>query len=668
MNAHEILQQWLAYTKYDPDQKTFNMLSVNYAFNRASQEMAAVMEYDPTGTIAVLYAKDFFVSLCKESKISYYNLFTDNDKELEEDRKMWDIFMSEDVMAVEKQFLDAINALASQVIAVRQIGDRDLEKERAVLFESIASVTEELTRCKVSLYLKGGPIQKVQNFSTKIHIFERLADCLLALEQAPDGMYLCYINCGGTADGYFGFYIKSNGTIVSLSERIDEAYPGQHKNSRNGRWAESKKYNLFPYDFIFSFSEYDYLGYAHSHTIDDSKLSFCDLDPEAYMPLVLAMVMTANRFAAIDLSDEPVMLVDSLFQRNLDTALPETGALIVLSDSALAAVSRNYVPTMTTEDILGTDMAKKLTDKNRPYQDRGSFNTKDNIFVDLYGDGFELDTSKLLVSDLHLKMLTADERKKSDLTPNAELVGSEDRMEVIAYMQGRQQLAAYVRKKMMQEYFAAGGAEGIKAWWQQAIQNNKDKILNLCVQKYLDKQNNEKECSDSNFVPSLDTPGLRYVYFEEDCRGRSGKEYCIYPLNPCGHNKYGHVDTRKLICPITGTAASIVFIFRPDTWEELEQIFGEVPKILKGWKRGGHYTYGNPLLDATDAVEEIGTPFEHREQQINKLFRHEWDWRCQKMNRPADMPDPGRPQVDFTFGVSFSKRGFARLLKGVRTS
>lgn len=666
MTAHEILQHWLTYTKYDPEQKSFNLLSTNYAFNRASKEMAAVMEYDPSGTIAVLYAKDFYIHLCKESKITLYDLFTDSDTELAADREMWNFFMSEDVTAVEKQFLDAINALTSQVIDVKQIGERDLEKERAVFFDSITSVTEELTKCKTSLYLRGGPVQKIQNFSTKIHIFERLADCLLALEQAPDGMYLCYVNCGGTADGYFGFYVKSNGTILSLSERIDEAYPGQHKNSRNGRWAEDKKYNLFPYNYIFSFSEHDYLGYAKKHTIDDSKLAFCNLEPQAYMPLILAMVMTANKFSGAEVSDMPVMLIDSLFQRNLYTALPESRALIVPSDSALAAVSRDYIPTVTTPDILGTDMAKKLTDKSRPYYDRGTFDTADNIFVELYGKGFELDTSKLLVADPHLKMLTSEERQKNtDLTSNAEFVGSEDRMEVIAYMQGRQQLAEYIREQMLQEYLAAGGAEGVRIWWEKAMEEHKDGIFKSCVQKYLDKQKNEKELIDGRLVPPLDAPGLRYVYFEEDCRGKSNNiQGAAYPYNNFGRNRYGRADTNKLLCPITGASTSIVFMFRPDTWQELEELFGEIPKSLKGWLRNGHYTYGNTLLDATDAVSGVGTPFEYHEQQVNKLFWHKYQWSQIGKERPKVMADVGRPQTEFTFGVAFSKRGFAKLIKG----
>lgn len=649
MTTQEILQHWLDYTKYDPNQKSFNLLSSNYAFYRASKAMSAVMEFDPTGTIAVLYAKEVFLQICKEQSVSLFDLLSGEIPELKDGKTMWDIFMSDDFSVVEKQFLDAIDSLTSKVVGVKPIGERDLEKERAALFDSIVSVTEELTICKTSLYLKGGPIQPIKNFSTSIHVFERLADCLLALEQAPDGVYLCYITSGGTADGYFGFYIKSNGTILSLSERIDEAFPGQHRNSRNGRWSEEKKYNLFPYNFMFSFSEHDYLGYAKNHIIDDSQLAFCNLEPEAYMPIILAMVMIANKFAEADISKMPVMLVDSLFQRNLETALPESKALVIPSDSALAAVSRNYVPEMTTEDILGTDMAKKLTDPSRLYYERGSFETTENIFVKLYGKGFELDASKLLVSDPHLKMLTAEERRANpDLIPNAEFIGSADRMEVIAYMQGRQQLAEYIRKQMFQEYIGAGGAEGIEKWWRNALQERKDEIFSLCIRKYL-KENE---------------PGLEYIRFGENSRGPYyGSMGAVNPYNEWKRTKEGR-RTNDLLCPVTGAATSIAFLIQPDNWLELQELFGEIPKILKGWTRHGHNRRGNSLLDATDPVFDVGTPFENREQQLNHRYWSEWDWMRNREKRPEGWhAQECRPQTDFSFGVAFSKRGLARLIR-----
>ena len=538
MTTKEILEYWTEFTKYDPNQTSFNLFSKEYLYHKISKEMTSVMEYDPSGVIAVLYAKNFFMQFCKEIKVFIFDLWSDSGLDLSEEKKMWDIFVSEDVTVMEKWFLDAINAIVSKVIGAKQVGNRNLEKERTALFDSISSVTEELTQCKTSLYLKGGPIQKIQNFSTTIHVFDRLAECLLALEQAADGMYLCYIDCGGSADGYFGFFIKSNGTILSVSERVDEAFPGQHRTSRNGRWSENKKYNLFPYNFIFSFSDHDYLGYAKNHILDNNKTAFSNLEPEAYIPLILAMVMISNKFCGVDTSHMPVMLVDSLFQHNIDTALPGSRALVVPSNSKLAIANRDYAPNINTRDILNTEMAKKLSDAKRPYYERGTLETSENIFVKLYGQGFELDSSKLLLSDPHLKMLTEEGREKTHLLPNAEFVGSADRMELIAYMQGRQQLADYIREQMMTEYLAAGGAKGIEEWWLKAVQEHKNDMFNLCVQKYLCKK-------------AGDTSTLSFISFVDDDEHISSIVYgAPYLLNSFWTNKNGKRNHNKFACPI----------------------------------------------------------------------------------------------------------------------
>ena len=304
---------------------------------------------------------------------------------------------------------------------------------------------------------------------------------------------------------------------------------------------------------------------------------------------------------------------------------------------------------MTTEDILGTDMAKKLTDPSRLYYERGSFETTENIFVKLYGEGFELDTSKLLVSDPHLKMLTAEERQANpDLIPNAEFIGSADRMEVIAYMQGRQQLAEYIRKQMFQEYIGAGGAEGIEKWWRNALQERKDEIFSLCIRKYL-KENE---------------PGLKYIRFGENSSGPYyGSMGAVNPYNEWKRTKEGR-RTNDLLCPVTGATTSIAFLIQPDNWLELQELFGETPKILKGWTRQGHYCRGNSLLDATDPVFDVGTPFENREQQLNHRYWSEWDWMRNREKRPEGWhAQEYRPQTDFSFGVAFSKRGLARRMK-----
>ena len=146
----------------------------------------------------------------------------------------------------------------------------------------MASFNQRLHKCKVDLYMRGGHMQPISRFSPKIHVFSSLGECLLAFEAAPDGMYICYIRSNDSADGYFGFYIKSNGNLLSVHERIDESYPGEHSHHRNHRWVEGKEFALFPYSEVISHSttdkdgkenvKRDYKGYATQYFISEEDI------------------------------------------------------------------------------------------------------------------------------------------------------------------------------------------------------------------------------------------------------------------------------------------------------------------------------------------------------------------------------------------------------------
>lgn len=71
MNAIDILARWAEYSDYDPEQKSFNLLSTNYEMNRISKSVAAINEFDPTGTMGVLYVKQAFENLCKDVRVPH---------------------------------------------------------------------------------------------------------------------------------------------------------------------------------------------------------------------------------------------------------------------------------------------------------------------------------------------------------------------------------------------------------------------------------------------------------------------------------------------------------------------------------------------------------------------------------------------------------------------
>ena len=172
---------------------------------------------------------------------------------------------------------------------------------------------------------------------------------------------------------------------------------------------------------------------------------------------------------------------------------------------------------------------------------------------------------------------------------------------------------------------------------------------------------------------------MQYLDYVENCKGTVYSGYARFPapLNPVyDYDKYGRPGF-KAACVVTGALASTFFTFRITNWREIEEIVGEenVPKILKGWYEGRRGC-GNNLLNATDPVWSVGTPFERDEicrnqrywtksQWRDHYFRsHDPEWPHKKP--PEDAPDK-TSQLDFNFAIGFSKRGWAQVLKENKT-
>lgn len=671
MTAQEILNEWAKYTNFDPNQTKFNLLSTEYKFHQCSKKILKFMEYDPSGILGVIYAKSVFEQVMEDARIRITDLLREPDC-LAEEHRMWAMFHDPSIQGFEDELLNRIDSIVQQASGNKMIGQRDREQERKALTSSASAVIEELDRCNVDLFLRGGPIQSIGRFSTHIHVFATLSECLLTLEQSMDGIYLCYVDNNGTADGYFGFYLKSNGTILSINERIDEAYPTQHQYSRNARWTEAKADTLFPYNYIFQFGKFDYKGYATQQEIDQGQLEFLKLPAGGYLPLILAMILLAGKYQGLDLSVLPQLYVDSLLPIN-ESKLPAAAkALIPASGSGLVSANHSLHLDLTQANLMDNSFVKRFSEPGRNYMEQGEFPMEENLFVKLYGAGFRLDTESILKSSKYLAIQAANKDNATGPTP--EFVGTAQRFEVEAYREARIQLAEYIRDQMLKTYLEYGGKQGVQNWYKALILSNSEYLFQLCVEYNSIKEKSDKISEDSPY--SCMSCGTNSCGYAPEYRGRT---ISYLPLNePHGHTSYGWTDG-KWLCPITGSMASLFFQFTVSSWTQMAMIFGEenLIKPVIGYQE--HRTgFGNPLLRATDAVDYVGTVFESDERRRNKRLWTKKDWEnhysdlwLHNHRETHDGPIPKtvlpEPSVmGFSFAIAFSKRGFAKLKKMFR--
>lgn len=618
----QVLNDWAVYSKYNREQTCFSLNSLEYEFHQINKRVEYLLsEYDESGVLSIIAIKQAYKKILKDLNVNLFDFFSkfeETNKEINEHFEMYKKLYDKEIVAYENEYYQRIGLLIQKVLGKPLLGDSNNDEFSAMLGAYTDTVLEGLKKCHLNVYKKGGTVGKITKIATQIYIFPSIAECLLALENADDGMYLTYINVQSSPDSFFGFFVKSNGNLFSFDERIPEAYRGSHQYSRNGRWTEEKADDIFPYEYIFNYSDYDYKGYSKTYQIDEEKLAFLNLEPKVYIPLLLAMVFVVKKFSEKEL-EKDVVYLDSMLPQNLPVLTEDSTELMVIQKTELATMHQNLNLRFDLDKVLSGEYCKEFKDMGRM-----TSNNLGQMFVEMYGDGFSFDVNDVIkIPDV--KLLTD---KREEYLP--EFVGSEAGQRMQIFYEIRQKLADYIRGKMKEEYEAFGGVSAYRKWYENAVKQNLKSIEEIFVQRY-----NEQNLQKVGWG-STNPNELFNVYLEKDVKYPS--TFGSYKVNQTDEYKGTFADLR------TGNKCSIFVTFKPKNYKGIQQLVGKIPKLVKGWNSEGHMTYGNSILDVTDAVEAVGTPFE--------------SWECEKYRK-----DGRSSFYSFQFCIGYSKRGFNQMLK-----
>lgn len=653
MTLGDIIELWMKHTNYDPDRKSFYLGSMISEAHTCTKLMSQLTnEYDTSGTLAVLYAKSCYEEMLNEFRVKLSEFVKDRSA-IQEYWDMWEAFNSPVIHQAEDRLVAMFNNLVTKVSGVTLLGEGDRENDLKLLYASVQKVTESLCKCKVESFLKGLPnLGALDHISSVIEVFPTLAQYLRVIENRVDGVYIAYISQYSNAGGYFTFILKSNGNIISLNDRIDESYVGQHGNCRNGRWQEQALFDLFPYDEILDFSNRDYKGYATKWTVkesDDNSIPLKTLTQESYMSLLLALILIIGKYANADVSAVKHKILDTLLTPNLTLleAHCDTTALVPVNNSAIVAYANEWKPTIGVPELLDKDYGMRFDWKDKEklgktHEETGTFRGYNQEFVDWYADDFVFDASQLLFTPNRLSITDGQPHMKY-----AEFVGTTDKFEMEAYRQGRKQLADHIQKRMIREFEEFGGHEAVMKWFYELVTSNKDVLINLALDQWqsimIDKTENNYERSFC-WVPCSTTLKTTIEESHEHYMKLSHSVNVPLELKGWGEDKYAE----KWKCPVTGTTANVWFNFLPCSYKEIERIFGvEVPHVMKGYTITSPvdgFAKGNSILSSTDAVADI-------------------DHIYTSQSSTARLMTGRTPSSKFEFSIGLSKRGLNKLLK-----
>lgn len=647
MNILEILNYWLKITKFDENQTSFNIFSNDWEFNDKNKKLIKFFnEWDQSGAISVLYSKFLFNNIIKTKLFTLNDLFENNIENLDEFKNLYNKFNSEEFTKIEESLIKSFESILVQLNSKKLIGHLNSHE----LLTCAENVLEEILKLNIDIYKKGNIIKPFNNFSNQIHVFETVSQCLLTIENSIDGVYLCYINKENSANGYFGYYIKNNGNLFSINERIDEKYIGQHKSKRNHRYVEDKAYNLFPYEIV-DFEGTDYKGYATVHKINKSKLTFDFLEIKSLMNIIVVLYLLNKKYSNKLLEGDEVY-VNSLFDVNVKTAIEfnKNELIPYANNSSLVKSHKEFNIEFDKTSYFNGSLCNKFNrTSGKKYDEYGIFQNINQAMVEKFGMDFDIDASlKDIFETDRTKLLLdsdvgAEIKVKDDYVFNDEFIGNRNKIELQAFFMSRKKLANHIINKQLESFNKFGGIKKLKEWYENLLMSNIDMIKQKCIEVYKNKDLGTKlvNCGINN----EHEVNFRWIKYNNAENKDAYNCYTLDTKNVINVNqiKYPYIWGDKIQTKDLDNQKEVFHYFKFEliNLKHLEEFFGvKFPDFCEGYYCPGRdlkpYT-GNSILDVVDPVDEL------------------YSILCNKQNKET--------YFSFNFCIGFSKSNFKKLMK-----
>lgn len=628
-DTSRILNEWASVLEFNPDQKSFDLGNFSLDIHIAGETMKKLIEkFDESGELSVLYAKQFYMNYLKHLSIKLFDLFESDSDDLKIYRNLYNTMRSEDVRKIEDRWVVAVSTILNRLRIYLLANKFDT----SVLYSNISDIVSDITKCNVDVFGKGDITHSNFIYCTTIQIFNTLAECILNLSSSSDGMYLCYISLDGAPDGYFTYIYKCGSTLISINDRVNESYRGQHNKSRNNRWMEYKGYNIFPYKLIEYGDERDYKGYATSMKLsEDVSLSLGDQGIDA-SKIILTMIILQNFIEnKMDFDEYELSYSDVLLTANRSELFDSHASeLMVIKDNQVVQYHDAIDFKISKDDVIqGLDESDPIVSNNKYSDFKHSKDVSEDV-KDLCPD-FKFDPHELLTI-----------RENS----SKEFIGTYSKMREQAYMEARKDYSRYCRQKIAQEYLDFGGMSSIRAWFECAIRVHVNDVKNAAIRKYTSGTRNGFDA----FSQIVDDDFMYSIRVDFDDTSYQGPTCDTYLCNrELGDRRW------RYTCPITGSTANVWIEFKIRSADDLCQMLGvdlsELPRILQKFKSDRDY-HTNNLLNPYDPLSVVGSPIE------------DIMWNSDEMKEVRnELKESEYANHTLRCCIGFSKRGLNKLVK-----
>lgn len=644
----ELFNKFGEWLKYDKSQKSFTLSS--YDFHRCGESIEMIQnKLDPTGSLSCLFAKSFFMRSLKNTKLSVYDVLS-NTYDLDNVKNLYNMFYDTAVSSVEEGLDEKILQICTTHLKEISTALPDFQEisTRTRISDIVYYALEKFEYMNIEvLKYPQHDYAPCDKYYIDIETYDTLGECLLnsIKSQISQSVKLVYITNHNTNDGYFSYILKSGEGIISINDRIDESFRGQHSSGRNQRYTDGYNYACFPYEILDFSEDRDYKGYSTGKTINLDNLSDKMSDIDFLYKHILKLVCMSNVPLCIP-QESQMVFCSSLLPYNIKQSMDicdNDTQMISLMDSSMLPVeyyqefsidSNHATWQKDTLDIMaeyGRLLSVKDVDSPKSHRTFGYFEPSiDNtsILQEFASEGTQFNGN---ISDYINTKLLKDET--SVIHP--EVVGSPRYLDVISYHEARKQLANDVKENMFRQFYESGF--NCTKWFRNQFEYCNEHETRLKLMQLLVHYD-------------ADTSGMK-IHMESEQLWKP----CWSPYQQGGyHEKYQDSDT--------GTACNVWLTCTVESEEGFRRLFGDIklPKFIKGYTDKQRDVSGNSLLNAHDSCASIGNINERR---MKRLYI---DW-VEKNIGYIESSRAYDAIGNFKFCIGMSKRTYNKLLKIVNT-
>lgn len=193
------------------------------------------------------------------------------------------------------------------------------------------------------------------------------------------------------------------------------------------------------------------------------------------MPVVIYAIMLTMKYAG-KIPDVPIHYLDSFLPQNRTYLESDrVNELMVIEGSNIITAHNDISLEFDTAKVIAGEYSEEF-DKSRDYKECGCFSNSNQLMVDLWGAGFEIDRNQIM-PDGNIKRIVA----KDDSHYIPEYIGSKQRIRLQAYVNIRKQLALYMEQNIYQAWVDFGKTEAVRKWYRKSVEDNREMLYKWII-------------------------------------------------------------------------------------------------------------------------------------------------------------------------------------------